>query len=76
MAHSCRCIVSLPMTFWYITLNFFYRRANDVLRIETMMFEKYLKRVDPKDIMLQAAATSKILKLILLLVSNYLLLRN
>jgi len=59
MAHSCRCIVSLPMTFWYITLNFFYRRANDVLRIETMMFEKYLKRVDPKDIMLQAAATTQ-----------------
>jgi len=34
-------------------------RANDVLRIETMMFEKYLKRVDPKDIMLQAAATTQ-----------------
>ena len=76
MEHSFRCIVSLPMTFWYIILNFFYRRANDVLRIETMMFEKYLKRVDPKDIMLQAAATSNNLKSILLLVSKHLLLRN
>ncbi|XP_068691858.1 cilia- and flagella-associated protein 263-like [Montipora foliosa] len=31
--------------------------ANDVLKNETTMFEKYLKRVDPKDIKLQQAAT-------------------
>ncbi|KAL9986980.1 hypothetical protein ACROYT_G001210 [Oculina patagonica] len=31
--------------------------ANDVLKNETTMFEKYLKRVDPKDIGLQQAAT-------------------
>lgn len=31
----------------------FRRHANDVLRNETTMFEKYLKRVDPKDIGLQ-----------------------
>lgn len=36
-----------------------FRRANEVLRIETMMFEKYLKRVDPKDITLQTTATGK-----------------
>eukprot|EP00794_Sanderia_malayensis_P019227 gene19227-21154_t len=28
-------------------------RANEVLKIETKMFEKYLKRVDPKDVILQ-----------------------
>ena len=29
---------------------FFFRRANDVLSAETQMFEKYLKRVEPKDL--------------------------
>ncbi len=27
-----------------------FRRANDVLAAETQMFEKYLKRVEPKDL--------------------------
>ena len=34
----------------------FPRHANDVLKNETTMFEKYLKRVDPKDIGLQQAS--------------------
>ena len=34
----------------------FSRHANDVLKNETTMFEKYLKRVDPKDIGLQQAS--------------------
>ena len=34
----------------------FTRHANDVLKNETTMFEKYLKRVDPKDIGLQQAS--------------------
>ena len=33
-----------------------FRHANDVLKNETTMFEKYLKRVDPKDIGLQQAS--------------------
>lgn len=33
----------------------FHRHANEVLKNETTMFEKYLKRVDPKDIGLQQA---------------------
>ena len=37
-----------------------FRHANDVLKNETTMFEKFLKRVDPKDIGLQQA--SKLLK--------------
>ena len=32
-----------------------HRHANEVLKNETTMFEKYLKRVDPKDIGLQQA---------------------
>ena len=56
---------------WYSS-DFFHRRANDVLRIETMMFEKYLKRVDPKDIMLQAAATSNVFRITDHIVNKYL----
>lgn len=41
------------MCFCYFS---FCRHANDVLRNETTMFEKYLKRVDPKDIGLQQAS--------------------
>ena len=33
----------------------FHRHANEVLKNETTMFEKFLKRVDPKDIGLQQA---------------------
>ena len=33
-----------------------FRHANDVLKNETTMFEKFLKRVDPKDIGLQQAS--------------------
>ena len=36
-----------------------FRHANEVLRNETTMFEKYLKRVDPKDIGLQATHGKK-----------------
>jgi len=34
-------------------------RANDVLKLETKMFESYLKRVDPKDLDLQQAGASQ-----------------
>ena len=34
-----------PISFFMI----YYRRANDVLGAETQMFEKFLKRVEPKD---------------------------
>lgn len=43
----------LSLSFLFFT---FRRHANDVLRNETTMFEKYLKRVDPKDIGLQQAS--------------------
>ena len=33
----------------------FHSQANEVLKNETTMFEKFLKRVDPKDIGLQQA---------------------
>ena len=46
-------VVCDVMCFCYFA---FRRHANDVLRNETTMFEKYLKRVDPKDVGLQQAS--------------------
>ena len=43
------------MKWWLSKINVFHRHANEVLKNETTMFEKFLKRVDPKDIGLQQA---------------------
>ena len=34
----------------YVFFFILFRRANEILKIETKMFESHLKRVDPKDL--------------------------
>ena len=51
-------ISELPMKTHWSSVAFYFpshRHANEVLKNETTMFEKYLKRVDPKDMGLQQA---------------------